>query len=116
MARDNSNSPGTAPFFAVGQGLPEAASVLQKELLESYQRISRSWLDRMQSEMTLWTDFSRGLSATSSPSEALEAYTKCVAQRMQMAAEDGQRLFSESQEIMQKIGRALSNGLPKGTT
>jgi len=35
---------------------------------------------------------------------------------MQMATEDAQRLFNESQEIMQKIGRALSSGLPKVDT
>ena len=114
MTRDNSKSSlGGPPFIAMGQGLPEATAALQKELLESYGRIGRAWLDRVQSEVTLWSDVSRRLSSTSSPSEAVETYTKLVSQRMQMAAEDAQRLFNESQEIMQKIGRALSMGCLK---
>jgi len=117
MARDNSKSSlGGPAFAALGQGLPEATAALQKELLESYGRISRAWLDRVQSEVTLWSDVSRRLSSTSSTSEAVETYTKWVSQRMQMATEDAQRLFNESQEIMQKIGRALSSGLPKVDT
>ena len=117
MARDNSkSSPEVSPFIALGQGLPETAAALQKELLESYGRICRAWLDRAQSEMILWSDLSKRLSSTGSTSEAVETYTKWVSQRMQMAVEDAQRLSNESQEIMQKIGRALSNGLPKGSS
>jgi len=87
----------------------------RSELLESYERISRSWLDRVQSEVSLWSDLANKLGATKSASEAVEAYTRCVAQRMQMAAEDGQHLLKDGQEITQQIGRALSNGWTKGS-
>ena len=53
--------------------------------------------------------------ATRSIPEALETYQKCVAQRMQMAAEDGRQLFEQCQNITQKITRAL-NGRPAGSS
>ena len=50
------------------------------------------------------------LTATRSVSQALEAYTKCVSKRMQMTAEDGQRLFNDCQQITQKLTKSLSIG------
>jgi hypothetical protein len=54
------------------------------------------------------------LTATRSVPEAVAAYQECVAQRMKMAAEDGQRIAEECQKGMTKISRALSNGWPPG--
>ena len=50
----------------------------------------------------LWSELATKLTATRSVPEALEAYTKCVSQRMQMTAEDGQRVFKDCQQITQK--------------
>ena len=60
----------------------------------------------MNSEIALWSELATKLSATRSISEALEVYQKCVAQRMQMAVEDGQRLFDECRKITQRITQA----------
>jgi hypothetical protein len=37
----------------------------------------------------------------------MQAFQECATQRMNMAAEDGRRLFEECQEIMRKISRAI---------
>lgn len=50
------------------------------------------------------------LTATRSVPEAFEAYTKCVTKRMQMTAEDAQRLFNDCQQITQKITKSLPKG------
>jgi len=50
----------------------------------------------------LWSELATKLTATRSVPEALEAYTKCVSQRMQMTAEHGQRVFKDCQQITQK--------------
>jgi hypothetical protein len=81
---------------------------LQKELLETYEQASRAWLDRVKSEVELWSRLGTKLTATCSVPEAMEAYHKCVAQRMQMAAEDGKRLFDECRNITQKIAGSLT--------
>jgi hypothetical protein len=85
---------------------------VQKELLGTYEEASRAWLARVQSEVDLWSGLAAKLTATRSVPEAVAAYQECVAQRMKMAAEDGQRLADECQKGMNKISRALSNGWP----
>ena len=69
-----------------------------------------AWLARVKTEVELWTELAAKLAAVHSVPEAVEAYTKSVAQRMQMTAEDGQRLLHDCQEITQKITEAVSNG------
>ena len=66
---------------------------MQKELLETFEQASRGWLARVQSEVNLWSDLGTKLTSSHSVPDALEAYQKFVAQRMQMAAEDGRQLF-----------------------
>lgn len=107
---------GPMPFFNWGSERTEAAIALQKAVLESYEQASRAWLDRVQSEIALWSDLASKLSATHTVPEALETYTKCVSQRMQMAADDGRRLVDESQQITQKITKSLGAGWPTAST
>jgi phasin protein len=104
------------PFFNWGSERSEAAIALQKAVLDSYEQASRAWLDRLQSEITLWSDLANRLGTSHSVPEALETYTKCVSQRMQMAADDGRRLFDESQQITQKIAKSLGAGWPAAST
>jgi hypothetical protein len=98
-----------------GQEPSEAMGNLQKELLEAYEQASRAWLARVKSEADLWSGLAAKLTSTRSLPEALDSYQTCVAQRMQMAAEDGQQLFEQCQNITQKITRAL-NGRPAGSS
>jgi hypothetical protein len=94
----------------------EAALNMQKDLLEAYEQASQAWLARVKSEVDLWSELATKLTATRSVPDALQAYQECVAQRMQMAAEDGRRLSEECQKIMQKFTRPMSSGWPTGST
>jgi hypothetical protein len=105
----------TAPAAGQGQSKPKQCSAC-KELLNVYEQASRAWLARMQSEVELWTGLATRLSATRSLPEALGTYQECVAQRMQMAAEDGRRMTNECQKLMQTFSRSPSNGSPTGST
>ena len=107
---------GSVPFFNWGNERSEAAIALQKAVLESYEQASRAWLTRVQSEIALWSDLASKLGATHTMPEALETYTKCVSQRMQMAADDGRRLVDESQQITQKFAKSLGSGWPTAST
>ena len=98
--------------FKLGSERTEAVVNLQKELLDVYEQASRTWLARVKSETDLWSELATKLAATRSVPEAMAAYQECVAQRMQLAAEDGRRLFEESQKITHKITKTLSNGWP----
>ena len=101
---------GSLLFVNWGQERTEAAMALQKELLESYDQASRAWLARVQSEISLWSDLATKLAATHTVPEALETYSKCVSDRMKMAADDGRRLADDAQQITQKITKLLANG------
>ena len=102
--------------FRLGKEQADAMLSMQKELLDSYEQASRAWLARVKSEVELWSELAEKLGKTQSLPEALGAYQQCVAQRVQMAAEDGRRLFEEYQTLMQKMTRPLSDGRPTGGT
>jgi hypothetical protein len=106
----------TRSFLNWGQERTEAAMGLQKELLASYEEASRAWLARVQSEVALWSDLASKLSATRSVPEALETYSKCVSERMKMAADDGRKLADEAHKITQKITKSLGTGGPAAST
>jgi ABC-type uncharacterized transport system involved in gliding motility auxiliary subunit len=97
-------------FLNWGQERTGAALTLQKELLASYEQVNRAWFARVQSEVGLWSDLATKLTATKTVLEALEAYAKCISDRMKMAADDGRLLSDEAQQITQKITKALGNG------
>jgi hypothetical protein len=112
-----SSKTGAQPYLTNwGQDQAAAALNFQKAILESCEHASRAWIDRMQSEVSLWQDFANRLSGSKSVPEAVETYTKCVSQRMQMAADDGRRLVDEAQQITQKIVQSLGNGRPTAST
>jgi Phasin protein len=94
----------------------EAMANVPKELLDAYEQASRDWLARVKSEVDLWSQLAAKLSATRSAPEAMQAYQEYMAQRMQMAAEDGRRLADDCQKMMSKIGMPFSNGWPKGSS
>jgi len=89
--------------FERGQEQAEAMLGMQKELLEVCEQASRAWLDRVKSEVDLWTELAAKLSSTRSLPDALGTYQECGTQRMQMAAEDGRRMADECQRFLQEI-------------
>jgi hypothetical protein len=98
-------------FLQFGKVRTDAMFNIQKELLDAYAELSRSWAARVKSEVNFWSDLAAKLSNTHSAPEGLGAYRQYVSQRMQMAADDGQRLLSDSQRIMGALAQALPNGL-----
>jgi predicted phage tail protein len=98
-----------------GEAQAEAALATQKELMQTYEQISRAWQERVQAEAELWTELAAKVSNARSIPDAMEAYQQCVAQRMQMAADDGRRLFEDSQKIMATLTRSFPAGWPRGS-
>ena len=80
--------------------------------MDAYEQAGRAWLARVKSEVDLWSELTAKLTATDSIPEAMTAYQQCVTHRMQMAAEDGRRLYEDCQKITHKITESLSHGLP----
>src|SRR5262245_6602746 len=106
----------STPFPKSGIEQTEAMLGVHKELLEAYEQAIRAWLARIKSEVDFWSQLATKLAATRSAPEALGAYQECVAQRMQMAAEDWRRLSDDYQKLMQTIAQSPFNGRPIAST
>jgi hypothetical protein len=100
----------------MGEAQTEAMMAMQKDLVDAYEQISRAWLARLQSEAELWQELAAKVSGSRSVPDALGAYQQCVAQRMQIAADDGRRLLEDSQKIMGTVARSMSKGWPTAST
>jgi predicted nucleic acid-binding Zn-ribbon protein len=111
-----SASAGAESMLNLGREQTEATFKIQKDVLEAYEEASRAWLARVQSEVELWSQLAAKMTATRSIPEALSAYQETVAQRMQMAAEDGKRLSDDCREMMEKLTSTLSKGWPAAST
>jgi hypothetical protein len=102
---------GMAGMMQFGRERTEAMLAVQKQLLDGYEEASRAWIARVKSEVELWSELAAKLSASASIPEGMEAYRECVSHRMQMAAEDGKRLFEEGQKIIGTLTKSFGNGL-----
>ena len=96
-----------------GKVQTEAMFNLQKELLDEYAEASRVWLDRVKSEVELWSELPAKITTARSVLEFMQVYQKCVAAQMEMNSKDGRRLLDDSQRIAQKIAGTLNGSLPK---
>jgi putative heme degradation protein len=99
-----------------GKDQTESMLNTQKELFDAYEHASHLWLTRVKSELDLWSELATRLAATRSAPEAIVVCQESVAQRVRMAAEDGQRLIDEWQEITGIVTRSLSEGRPTAST
>jgi Phasin protein len=121
MAQQSADEAGSAAagpesLLKLGREQTEATFKIQKDVLDAYEEASRAWLARVHSEVELWSQLATKLAATRSVPEALSAYQESVAQRMQMAAEDGKRLSDDCRDIMGKIAGSFTKGWPGGST
>ena len=97
-------------FAKLGEKQSEAMLAMQQELADVCEQISRAWLARLQAEGDLWSGLATKISAARSVPDALTIYQECASQRMQMATEDGRRLFEDSQKIMSTMARSMTPG------
>jgi Phasin protein len=110
-ATDAAARAGQTELFKLGQEQSEALLHLQEEIFHVYEEASQAWLERVKAEVDLWSDLAAKLTASRSVPDALSAYQRCVAERMEMAAEDGRRMTTDVQKIMSKITHSMPNGL-----
>ncbi len=98
-----------------GKDRSEAMLKVHKELLDAYQEASQAWVNRVKSEVEFWSELANKLATSRSVPEGLEAYRDGIAHRMQMAAEDGQRVYEESQKVIAAVTSSVSGGFSAKT-
>ncbi len=99
-----------AEFAAMGKERLEQLAAMQSELFTTLQELNRHWLDRMQSEAALASEFAAKLSAARSIPETATVCQEWATKRMEMAAEDAKRLVADGQKIVETGARLLSSG------
>jgi hypothetical protein len=116
MARERELEGDTASNVKAGQTqiaqlqkkCSEAMLDVHKELLGAYAEAIRAWVARVKDEVEMWPKLAAELSTARSISKATAIYTHCVSQRMQMAVDDGRRLFEQTQKIVGAMTRTVS--------
>jgi hypothetical protein len=102
---------------AMGKKHFDELAKIQSDLLEEIREANQNWLDRMQSEATLASEFSSKLTASHSIADTTTACQEWAKRRMELFNEDGQRLMNNSQKFIEKAAQFLSDGwLSNGRT
>jgi Phasin protein len=104
---------GPAEMLQFGKERTEAMMHVQQEFLDAYQQAGKAWVDRVQSEVKFWSELAGKLAASRSVPEGMETCSESIAHRMQMAAEDGRRLFEDGQKMIAAVTATLTNGSAK---
>ncbi len=81
----------------------------QRELLNRLQETNRQWLDRMQSEAKVASDFANKMMGARSIPDAMTACQEWANRQLEMTAEDAKRLFADGQKFIEASTRLLSN-------
>jgi hypothetical protein len=88
---------------------------LQKDMFDTLAEMNQCWLGRATAEAKLASELGARLTAARSFPESAEACQQWMAQRVKMAAEDGQRLATDSQKFMHATARMFANGWSGGS-
>lgn len=107
----NSSTPNFQPtfFFDAAQKYAETIAGLQKQLIESCEQSGQLWAARAQSEVAMWSELASKMATIRSAPEAVEALQSCMSKRMQMTAEDGEKLVKQWQQLTEKLTKSVSH-------
>ena len=87
---------------------------MQKELLDTFEQFNRAQLAHVKREMDLASEFVGKVTAARSVPDVMGAYQVWVSRRMAFFAEDGGKLFQESQRVVNATMKLLVEGPQKG--
>jgi hypothetical protein len=96
---------------ALGKKNVEEFAKAQSELLNTMQDAHRRWLDRVQSEAALASEFTRKVTTCRSIPDAVATCQEWTGRRLEMMADDSKNLLSDSRKVMERGARLLSDGL-----
>jgi hypothetical protein len=95
---------------AIGEKRMEEFAKAQSVIFNTLQETHRRWLDHVQSEARLASEFAERVTNARSLPEAVAACREWTSQRFAMMAGEGAHLLAESQKVVETSARFLSNG------
>ena len=99
-----------AAFAETGKQRVEDMINFQTELFRYLQEANQKWLARMQSEAVMASEFVTKLAAARSFPETATVCQEWTNRRIELLAQDGQRLFADTKKMMEAGARVLANG------
>jgi hypothetical protein len=95
---------------AMGEKRIEEFAVAQAVIFSTLQETHRRWLDRMQSDARLASEFTRRVTNARSFPDAVAACREWTSQRFEIMADEGTHLLAGSQRVVETSARFLANG------
>jgi Phasin protein len=97
-------------FAVMGKKQIEEFTSVQSELFEKFEATRREWLDRVQSEANMASEFASKLSAVRSIPEAMTIYGDWANRWFEMMADDRKHLLEDYQKFAETGARLMANG------
>ena len=102
-------------FAALAKQRFEEFSEMQSEILDDIRQANKKWLERVEAEAALASEFTTKLTASHSIPETATVCQEWGKRRMELMAEDRKNLMADSQKFMTRTAQLLSGGwLPNG--
>jgi Phasin protein len=102
-------------FAEIGKKGIENFINAQTELFDNVQELNREWLRRIQSEANLTSEFASKLTTARTPPDAMTVCQEWSRRRLELMAEDGKHLLTDTQKLMEAGARMLAaGGWPSG--
>lgn len=99
-----------AEFAATAKRRLEELANAQMQLFNGIQQTNRQWLDRVQAEADLASEFASKLTAARSIPDAMTACQEWGSRRFELMAEDARHLMDDTQKFMQQSADILATG------
>jgi hypothetical protein len=97
-------------FISVGEKNLRECVKAHSELLDRFQEVNRSWLDRIQSEADISAAFASKMTAVRSIPDAAMVCLEWTNRHMEMATADAKHLLTDTHKIMEIGVRLLPGG------
>lgn len=88
----------------------EELTDVQSELFSRFQDTNKQWLDRVQAEAALSSEFVSKLSSARSIPDAVTVCQEWSTRRFEMMAEDAKHVLDDTQKFMQTGAHILASG------
>src|SRR5215475_9865000 len=95
---------------AMGEKRMEEFARAQAVIFSALQETQRRWLDRIQSEARLTSEFTHRVTNARSIPDAVAACREWTSRQFEMMADDGSHLLADSRKVVETSARFLSHG------
>jgi hypothetical protein len=97
-------------FLEFGTKRIESFMEVQKELVDTFEQFNREQFERAKQETELASRFAGKVTSARSIPDVMAAYQEWISNRMELFAEDGRKLYEDSQKVVNATMKLLSNG------